>query len=92
MKVNFSKVVLKTIEGEPIKGGETHKNIGNIIYQNARDLGLVTIAQEIYKGNEVDLSDAELKEIKNLINNPSTGLMAFARKAVLDYIDNIGKE
>ncbi|GAF82683.1 unnamed protein product [marine sediment metagenome] len=92
MKVNFSEINLTDIEGNSITNIEINKNVGNIIYKNAKNLNLIPIAQDIYAGKEVNLSVIDLNEIKSLISSPVDGLVAFARKAVLDYIDNIGKE
>lgn len=92
MKFNFSKLTLKNVDGTEIKG-EVHKELANLIYARTSDLGLVDKAIDIHAGKEVDLTDAELIEVNNLIEIKAQGgqnfFMAFARKALGDYIKSV---
>lgn len=92
MKVDFKVVKIYNIEGKLIEKSNLHKTIADILYCRARNLTLVEIAKKIHKGEVVDLSHTEVEEIKQLISSPNDGLLSFARKAVLEYIDSIGKE
>jgi len=53
MKYNFSKVSIKTLDGQEVK--ELHKILANAIYVSTKDLGLVKVAQDIYDGKEVEI-------------------------------------
>lgn len=85
MKINFSKVIIKNIKGELIEN--IHQVIGGMIYERTKDLSLVELAIKIYKGEEVELSQLQVEEIKRLINENAT--QAFVKKALLEYIDKV---
>lgn len=86
MKINFSKIKLRDIEGREIKNSKIHKGIANAIYMFAKNLDLLEIAIKINKGEEVELRESDIAEIETIINSKEAGFMAFARKAILDTI------
>jgi hypothetical protein len=53
-----------------------------------KNLDLVEIARKINKGEEVELRDSEVTEIKRIFNSNEAGLLAFVRKAFGDFIDS----
>jgi len=87
MKYDFSAVKAESLEGKQVR--DIHKTIANNIYMMTKDLGLVEIAKDIYKGKSVELEKAELAEITRIINDEKVGFFAFVKKAVLDYIDKV---
>jgi len=89
VKYDFSKIKLQNIMGQPIANAEVHKTVGNLIYRATKDLGMVETAMAIYAGGEVELDKTEVAEIERLIDDPSSSVAAFARKAVHDYIDKV---
>ena len=89
MIFNFSKVVLKSIEGKVIENANIYKTVGNLIYNGTKDLGMLEIARTIYVGSDVDLSEVDVAEVTRVINDPNSGVLAFARKAVLEYIASV---
>lgn len=89
MKVNFSKIKILDIEGKEAKTSDIHKSIARIIYNRTQNLDLVEVAMNINKGKEVELRDSEIKEIKRLVNDKQSGLLAFARKAAMDFLDGL---
>lgn len=91
MKVDFTKIKIFDINGVQIENINIHKIVANIIYQKANNLDLVDISMEINRGNEVDLSEIELKEVRELLIQPQSQLSAFVRKSIKEFIDNIGK-
>lgn len=88
---HFSSVPLHDLEGKPVKGAALHKTLANALYMHSNDLGLVEIAQKMYKGEGVEIDKSEIEEVKKLIDDPKIGLAAFARKALHDYITSIKK-
>ena len=86
MKLNFSKVELKDIEGKKIEKHDLHKLVANLLYGGTKNLDMVEIAREINKGKEVELKKEDLEDIKKTIVEAQT-IAAFAKKAVIDYID-----
>ncbi len=89
MKYNFSKIELISVDKIVCKNLQVHETIGNLIYNVTKDLGLVGIAQEIYAGKEVELSKVEIIEIERIVDDPNSALLAFVRKAIHDYINEI---
>ena len=88
-KYKFSEIELKELDGKVIEGADVHKSLANIIYRNASSLDLVEIAREINAGAEVPLTSSQINEIKRTIADPKAGMFAFARKAIVDYIDEV---
>ncbi len=91
MKIDFKLIKLVDINGVVIEGSEIHKIIANIVYERAANLDLVDIAMRMNRGEVVDLGVAEVKEVRGLVANNKDRLSAFARKAVCDFLDSVGK-
>lgn len=92
MKINLTKVKLKQIDGKAIKAD--HKNpsifwkvLANDLYCLVKDISIVTIAQNIHKGCEVEMTLPQVREMRTIAARPDNGLHAFCRKAVCEYID-----
>lgn len=91
-KYDFSKIELMEIGGQVIKDADVYKTIANIVYRTANNLDLIEIAREINSGMVVPLTDSQVGEIKRLISDKQSGMFAFARKAIFDYIDDVQRE
>ena len=89
MLVDFKTVEVRTLEGEILP--DIHKTVGNLIYRFTKDLGMVAVAEKIYAGETVDLDKTELQEVERLLSNPQSGLFAFVRKALGDYVQTLRK-
>ena len=92
MKFDFSKIKLTDIEGKPLKKSEVHKSIANALWMSAKKLDLVEVAMEINRGKAVALEKEEVAEVKRLVDDDKQGFLAFARKAVHDYIESVQKK
>lgn len=88
MKINFGEIKLCDIDGKIVKETNFYKTIANITYLNAKNLDLVEIARKINKGGVVEIGEGQLKEIRQLINDPKNAVFAYARKAANDFIDS----
>ncbi len=91
-KYDFTKVVVKNIEGTVEKEIEAHKLVADLVYRLADTLDLIEVAREINAGIAVSLTPAWAKEIKSIILGPKSNLWAFTKKAVSDYMDEIDKQ
>ena len=92
MKVDLTKVKTKTIDGKIIKqqkGTELYKTIANILYVKCKNLDLVEIAMKINKGQVVEMNETQIKELRQLIIAPESGIFSFARKTLCDYLDKV---
>jgi len=83
MKVDFSKIVVKGIDGKPYevvdKAGvkvpyDFAKALGNGLFYCGKDLHISELGQKIYHHEEVELTDEDLKIIRKFIN---TGFAPF---------------
>lgn len=64
------------------------KYLGNLVYEQSRDLDMVNKAIEIHKGNKIELSERE----KGLLETCLTGrLMPFIERRVLAQIVKVGE-
>jgi hypothetical protein len=89
MKINISKICYQDIEGSEVKEHSLHKTLAMVLYKMAKTLDLVDKAMQMNRGEEIDVSMAELNEIKFLIKDPNSRIYAFARKAMLEYLDEV---
>jgi len=89
MKLDFTKIELKDIDGNALPDGNFHKVIANLLYRNAKTLDLIETARTINKGLPCDMSKEEVAELSSLINDDRSGVFAFARKATQDYINSV---
>ncbi len=88
MKIDFTKVILRDINGKPIKGqSDVHKTIANCIHFTCRTVDLIDVAKIVNKGQEVDLTVPQIQQIKNLVTHPQAPLAGFAKVAVNKYLD-----
>ena len=92
MKIDLTKVKTKDIDGKAVKqekGNVLYKHIANVMYVKCNNLDLVGIAMNINKGVAVEMEVAQVVELRKLVADPANGLLSFARKAVLDYLDKV---
>ncbi len=91
-KYDFTKVVVRNIEGVIEEEIKPHKLVADLVYRLADTLDLIEVAREINSGMAVDLTPAWAKEIKRIILGPKSNLWAFTKKAVSDYMDEVEKK
>ena len=92
MKIDFSQAKMVGIDGNPIEDCLVHQTLAKVIYAHTTNLDLVEIARVIYQGEEVELRGGDIKEIRRLLSSDELGMASFARKALLDYIDDAEKK
>lgn len=74
-RVNFGKVVIKTIEGKDSEV-DMHKVLGNQLYMQGSDIEACELGKRIYYGEDdskqpvaVELSDKECDTVRNAVQN-----------------------
>ena len=93
MKVDFTKLVLKDINGMPQKPDKPfYKTVANIIYMQISNLDLVEIAMQINRGEPVELSKTDMSQIEACLMSEKAGFFAFAKKAIKDFFKDIGTD
>ena len=93
MKVDFKKLVPLDIEGKPAWKDDYpfYKLIANTIYFRVSNLDLVEVGRQINTGMVVELSATDVKQIKNVLISKENSIASFARKAVIDFFDDLEK-
>jgi hypothetical protein len=88
MKIDFSKIQIKDIEGK-MNPRDMSKELGNIIFQNTNDIGELDLARDIYHKKEVDMDKAKAEIVKRYVEQY---FLAFVKEAILPVLDIIIKE
>ena len=91
MKIDFRKIGIKGIDGK-IQSYDLSKELGNVIFQNTKDIGELDFARDIYHKGEVDITKEQAQAIKNYVE---TQFKAFVKEAIfpaLELIINPPKE
>jgi len=84
--LNFSDIVLKDIDGTPVKNCTFHKTVANVLYTQAASVDFVEIAIKINRGEAVELSPAQVAEVERCVFLPASKIATHARKAFQDFI------
>lgn len=85
--IDFSKIVLRDMADKAIADSDFHKTVANSLYHSAQDLDFVDIALEINRGNAVDLTDAQIAEVRRVVDLPESRIATHARKALHDFLE-----
>lgn len=99
-KIDFSKIVIKDIDGKPYidrritpKGEEAvpydfAKTLGNALFYTSQDIRLSELGQKIYHHEVIEVTDEELQSIREAINK---GFVAFVLLSANPQIDEMLK-
>lgn len=87
MKYDFKELVILDIEDQRVDTAEMCKGIGNLIFQNSRDISVSDIAREIYKGNTVEIDSDSKKQIITIIELPGLFVVAHVKKALKLFLE-----
>jgi hypothetical protein len=79
MKIDFSKIQVKDIEGNEVTL-DVSQELGNMMYLNARDIAVADLGHEIYHKKEVELNDDQAKAVAEFVEN---GFKAFVKREIL---------
>ena len=79
MKIDFSKIQVKDIEGNEVTL-DVSQDLGNMMYLNARDIAVADLGHEIYHKKEVELNDDQAKAVAEFVEN---GFKAFVKREIL---------
>ena len=94
MKLNFKQIKPKDINGKPFKDADgkdavidISKDFGNFIYQNTGDLGMLEVAQEIYKTGEIEVDDKIKAEIITRLQAPNCPFLAVVKQELITQLN-----
>ena len=89
MKFSFHSIALKDIDGQEMKESHANKTLAFVIYRFTKNLDLVEKAMQMNRGEDVEFSKEELKEVESMIDLPAGAIASFVRKALHDYIASV---
>lgn len=82
VKVNFSKIIIKDIEGREVLA-DFQKQLGNQLYMQGRDIEECELGKRIYFAEgDVELTDKECTIVRNAVQ----GYSYIARTAIENQI------
>ena len=82
MKVNFSKIIIKDIEGRDVQA-DFQRQLGNQLYMQGRDIEECELGKRIYFAQgDVELTDKECAIVKQAVQ----GYSYIARTAIENQI------
>ena len=82
-KVDFAKVQMEDIKGEPMPG-DFHEVLGNQLYMQGRDIKECELGRKIYFAEgEIELTDDEAKIVREAVK----GWSYVARTAIEKMLD-----
>ena len=82
-KVDFKKVMMEDIHGNPMPG-DFHEILGNQLYMQGRDIRECELGRKIYFAEgEIELTDDEAKTVKEAVK----GWSYIARTAIEKMLD-----
>jgi len=100
--IDFSKIQFCDIEGNVLERPiddrkQFHKVLASTLYENARDLGMAILAQEIYKGCPIEVTEPVAQEVKRMLGiaikqksgPPQLLFKTFVRKRIDDLMNEV---
>ena len=82
---------LKEIKLKDLDGQETifdaSKILGNYIYTSTGDLGMLEVAQDIYKKGEADLTPEQKAQVIELLKSPRCGIIAVLKQEIIKQLN-----
>lgn len=85
MKIDFSKVEIKDIEGKTVTA-DISKELGNMMYLDARDIAVADLGHEIYHKHEVDLNREQAQAVKMFVDE---GFKAIVKRELMPLLDSV---
>jgi len=97
-KIDFSKIVVKDINGNPyaiqekVDGKNVKKEydfakvLGNGMFYNGKDVHFSELGQKIYHHEEVELTEEDIKSIRDFINDSFVPFVLLSVNSQLDEL------
>lgn len=87
MKVDFRKIKVTDLY-DNVQEVDVSKALGNLIFNNTKDLGEFEVAREIFKNGEVDINKEMASRLKIYAAGFERIIVQEAIKSTLDMVDN----
>ena len=86
MKIDFRKIETIDLDGEKVSY-DISKSFGNFLYQSTGDLGMLEVAQNMYKKGEIEIDDKARGEMLVILKHPNCSFLAVVKKALIDLLE-----
>lgn len=83
MKIDFSRVQVKDIEGRLVTV-DLSRELGNMMYCGAKDIAVADLGHEIYHRKEVELTPVQAKIVRTYVEK---GFTAIVQRDLLPLLD-----
>lgn len=80
--MNLKNLQIEMIDGSFIEK-DVSKEIANLVYQNATDIGMLDIAMTLYKTGEVEMTEKQKQIFKDIVDQ---NIKAFVKKAIFKVL------
>lgn len=80
--MNLKNLQIEMIDGSFIEK-DVSKEIANLVYQNATDIGMLDIAITLYKEGKVEMNDSQKQMFKSIVDQ---NVKAFVKKAIFKLL------
>lgn len=85
MKIDFTKVQIKDIEGKAVTA-DVSMDLGNMMYFGDKDIAVADLGHEIYHKGEVDLNREQAQIVKAYVEE---GFVAVVRRDLIPLLDSV---
>lgn len=85
MLIDFRKITVTDLEGKELVF-DLSKSLANHVYQTTGDLGMLEVAQQIYKAGEIELTEQVKTGLKEVVSSPQFPFLAIVKKRLLEVL------
>lgn len=85
MKIDFSRVQIKDIEGQTVTA-DISKELGNMMYLGAKDIAVADLGHDIYHKKEVELNKEQAQVVKAYVEE---GFKAIVKRELIPLLDSV---
>ncbi len=89
MEFNIKNVLYSTIDGKDIKVPNVGKAIGSFIYERTTKLSLAIMAQALYKEEPFTVTEEEISELQQVIENENCTVSVLVKLGLISYIKSL---
>ncbi len=75
--------MIEDIEGNKV-AVDVSRELGNMMYLNAQDISVADLGREIYHKHEVELTDAQAKQVRIFVEN---GFKAILKRVLVPMLE-----
>lgn len=80
--MNLKNLQIEMVDGSFIEK-DVSKEIANLIYQNANDIGMLDLAMSLYRTGEIEMDDNQKQIFRNIVDQ---NVKAFVKKAIFKLL------